>query len=200
MTRKIALSLAALTLTTLLAAAAQAGDHPNARRGWIVGFGLGSGSSMVEYDRPSGKYESDDDEIGGAFGVRVGYGLSDRFTLTLDTDGYQQKDDDWETSIGATVAMATYHFGGGGFFLRAGLGAGRLETKVPADLTGSPAVAFEKTGPVAALGFGYEWRVGEKFALGLALDSRGGGIADFGDLEEISFGKSTLGMQFNWYL
>jgi hypothetical protein len=200
MTRKLALAVYALTLTTLLAGVAQAGDHPNLRRGWIVGFGLGSGSAQVEYDRPTGKFESDDEDMGAAFGIRVGYGLSDRFTLTLDSEGFGQHDGDWETGIGTTVAMATYHLGGGGFFLRAGGGVGRVETKLPDDLTGSPAVEFKKTGPVAALGLGYEWRVGEKFALGLALDARGGSIADFADLENISFGKGTLGVQFNWYL
>ena len=201
MNRKISITLAALTLGTLLSAAtAQAGPYPNDRRGWIVGFGFGSGSAQVEYDRPSGKFESDDKEIGASFGVRVGYGLSDRFTLTLDSDGFSQQHDDFETTIGTTVAMATYHFGGGGFFLRAGGGVGRVETKLPDNLTGSPAVEFKKNGPIAALGLGYEWRVGEKFAIGLSLDARGGEIDDFDDLTDITFGKGSLGMQFNWYL
>jgi hypothetical protein len=200
MTRKTNLTLAALALTSLLAAAAQAGTHPNERRGWIVGFDIGTGTSLVKYDRPVGNYESDDDEIGGSFGIRVGYGLSDRFTLTLDSNGFGLEDDDWETGIGTTVAMATYHFGGGGFFLRAGAGIGRIETTLPDDLTGSPAVEIKKNGPVAAFGLGYEWRVGQKFGLGLALDSRGGAIEDFDDLTDISFTKSTVGLQFNWYL
>jgi hypothetical protein len=166
----------------------------------MVGFDFGTGSSQVDYKRPAGKYESDDEEIGMSFGVRAGYGLSDRFLVTLDTQGYGQQDDDWEIGISTAIAMATYHFGGGGFFVRAGGGIGRLETKLPDDVAGSPAVAFKKSGPVGALGLGYEWRVGEKFALGLALDARGGSIADFADLKDINFGLGTLGMQFHWYL
>jgi hypothetical protein len=200
MTRKTILTLTALTLITLLAGAAQAGTHPNERRGWIVGFGLGSGSAAIQYDRPNGEFESDDDLIGGSFGIHAGYGLSDRFTLTLDTDGYHQTDDDFETSISTTVVMATYHLGGGGFFLRAGGGIGRVEVELPEGVTDPLAVAFEKNGAVAAFGLGYEWRVGEKFGLGLALDARGGTIDDFADLEDINFAKSTLGLQFNWYL
>ncbi len=200
MNRTTNLTLATLTLTSLLAAAAQAGTHPHDRRGWIVGFGLGTGGSMIQYDRPGGEYESDDEEIGGSFDVHAGYGLSDRFTLTLNTDGYHQEDDDWKTCVSTTVVMATYHFGGGGFFLRAGGGIARVETELPDGVTDPLAVAFEKNGPVAALGLGYEWRVGQKFGLGLALDSRAGSIDDFDDLEDIGFGKSTLGVQFNWYL
>jgi hypothetical protein len=200
MNRTTSLTIATLTLTTLLAGAAQAGNYPHERRGWILGFGLGTGAASVQYDRPSGEFESDDDQIGGSFGIHAGYGLSDRFTLTLDTDGYHQTDDDFETSISTTVVMATYHLGGGGFFLRAGGGIGRVETELPEGHTGTPEVAFEKNGGVVAFGLGYEWRVGQKFGLGLALDARGGTIEDFADLEDINFGKSTLGLQFNWYL
>lgn len=200
MNRTTTSSLIALTLVTLVAGSALAGDHPNERRGWFLGFDIGTGSSSLEYDRPAGKYESDDDEVGGAFGLRVGYGLTDRFLVSLDTNGYGQEDDDWETSIDTTVLMATYHLGGGGFFFRAGGGVGRVETELPADLAGSPAVEFKKSGPVLALGAGYEWRVGEKFALGLAIDARGGSIDDFDVVKDLTFGKSTLGLQFNWYL
>jgi len=189
------------TLLVLFAAMpALAGDLAYSREGWQLGLDVGLGGGHVEYERSGQAFETDDDTPGSTVGMRVGYGFSESFALSLELRGWGRERDAYETNVGSSLLLATFYPGGSGFFLYGGLGAARIETTVPETGADPDAVAFEKNGAMIALGLGYEWRLSRSFALALAVDARGGAVEDFGDLKDVNFGHSTLGFHFNWYL
>ena len=60
-------------------------------------------------------------------------------------------------------------------------------------------VHFEEKG-AGLFGFGYEWKLGRKFALGLAADAIGFDLEGASGLEDDIAGLGIFSIQFNWYL
>ncbi|MFH1845080.1 MAG: hypothetical protein ABIF77_17975 [bacterium] len=198
---KVRLSLLAiLTMIGMILTVqeAAAGQYPHERKGVVAGLEIGHGGSQVEYLRNNQNFTSEE-ESGCALGLRVGYGFTNSFTLTLDGMGYCQDHHGEEYVMSSTVLMFTYYPDAGGFFLRAGFGGGRLESNRPEDDDDPLAVEFEENAGVLAFGLGYEWRLSKSLALGLAFDARGGVVEDFADLQDITLGHGSLGLHCNLY-
>jgi opacity protein-like surface antigen len=177
-------------------APARAGSHPHDRQGLLLGFNLGLGVAMVEWDESDQHYETDS-EWGGAGGVRIGYAFNEQFALTFEGNGWARDYDEGEITLSSALVKFTWYPSGGGFFARAGVGGGRANVKY--ELT-NPDLSWEEEGPSFSLGLGYEWRLARTFALGTALDYTAFTIDDFGRASDVSVGYTGITVQLNWYL
>jgi len=199
MTRNANLIATGILAASLLATStALAGSHAESRHGWFGGLDLGLGGTHLEYEKNGHDFESDDD-TGAGLGVRLGYAFSPVFTLAIEARGAGQDDDGYEYNTASTSLLMTFYPGRGGFFLRTGVGSAHVETEIPANADPLREQAIDKHAPVFAFGLGYEWMVSRNVALGLALEARGGEIDDFDQVEDITFGESTLGVTMNWF-
>ncbi|MDY0110355.1 MAG: hypothetical protein RBT60_10500 [Candidatus Krumholzibacteria bacterium] len=166
------------------------------RKGWFVGINAGFGAS--HYSEDVGKRTVSDDPFGGALGgLRVGYAVSNAFAVSLEGHGFGSsagRDEDW--GLGAGFVTATWWPRGGGFFVRAGVGAGGGEI-----LLRRTDELVEVEDKVAAMfGIGYEWQISRRFALGLAADGFGIDLDGVGGGENEAAGASGVSIQLNWYL
>ncbi|MBE0567252.1 MAG: hypothetical protein IH621_14930 [Krumholzibacteria bacterium] len=195
-----ALALAILTTTILAGAGPALADedgcrNPRDRKGWLVGFNAGWGSSS--YGATVGTRTFSDDPYGGSLGaLRGGYAFSNAFAVTLEGYGFGSSagQDDW--GMGAGFATVTWWPAGGGFFVRGGLGAGGGEV-----LLRETGRKLEIEGKGAALfSLGYEWQLGRNFALGVAADAFGFHLDGASGLEDDYVGVGGMSIQFNWYL
>jgi len=152
------------TVAAILLASTIAGASAHVRRGAILGLNLGTGSSTLEYDAPNGHVKRTVDG-GIAGGARLGYAFSDRLVLSLEAHGYGWDDGAASRNAGVGLLVATWYPGAGGFFLRAGVGGGRIAVH-------EPGIGWkDRDGGAGTVGLGYEWRVGPQFAMGLAADA-----------------------------
>lgn len=185
-----------IILTSMLAAApSQAQDKGRDRKGLLIGFNAGWGSAGLSAQ--VGDQSVTDDPYSGFGGaIRFGYAFSNSVALTLEGHGFGTDNDVQEWGVGAGFLTFTWWPDGSGFFLRAGLGAGGGE--IMSRKTGE-LVEFEDSA-AALFGLGYEWKLGRKFALGLAFDAYGLEVERSSDLIEEAVGVGNVSIQFNWYL
>jgi len=185
-----------LLATTLLASLAKADDVPQERRGLMLGFNVGGANAVLAYDRFGTAIER---EIEGGSGaaVRVGIGLSNSVVLGLEGHGISKKDGPEELSAGAGLVTLTWYPGGGGFFLRGGVGTAQATLLLAAPVG---ADWVEREGDAGLLGIGYEWRLGRQFALGIALDAVGIEYQDLPGFEDTTLGFGSASLQLNWFL
>ena len=190
------LLLALIALSLLAAETARAGDYHNDRRGLMLGFNVGGANADLKFQRLGADIKR---EIEGGHGgaLRVGFGLSDHFVLSFEAYGIEKQDAATDLEAGAALVTATWYPGGGGFFLRAGVGTGVTSLKMT-----SPEFInwVEREGDAALLGLGYEWRLGRQFALGVAVD---GVVTEYSDtfgFHDTEFGFGSASLQLNWYL
>lgn len=165
------------------------------RKGWLIGFNAGWGGSTVEFER-QGRTFSEDESSGFLGGLRGGYAFSNSFALTLEMIGFGNGDEDEEWGLGAACVTVTWWPDGSGFFLRAGVGGGGgtiflEETGETVDVKDQGAALF---------GLGYEWQLGKKFALGVAVDAFGFELEESTGFENDTAGAGGMSIQFNWYL
>lgn len=196
-------TLSALTLSTcvLTAAPGIAGEDvrfeskTSARQGLFLGLNAGGAGSQLMY-KDGTRRISEEPLAGGLGQLRVGYNLSPKFAVGLETIGFDSKEDDADWELGAALAAVTWRPCANGFFLRAGLGVGGGDFTDP--LTGQQ---HSVDGRAAGLfGVGYEWRLGEHAGLGLAADGVGFDANGATGFEEDHVGAGGATIQFNWYL
>ncbi len=188
-------TLAVLALA-LLTGAARAGDHPHERRGLVLGLNVGPASGGLEYDRFGSTIERDlEDGSGGA--VRLGWGVSDQVVLAVEGRGFQMEEGTEKAEFGMALVSVTWHPGGGGFFLRTGVGRGFTTLALDAP---DSADWDERESPAALLGLGYEWRLGRQFALGVALEAYGTELDDLPTFQNTNLGVGLASVQLQWYL
>ncbi len=197
MRRQKLLSTLVLIASLATTVAAQAGQVRENRHGFFGGLDFGTGEMRIEYTKNGHKWESGD-VPSASLGLRFGYAFSPRFTLALDARGTGRDDHDRDYGIGSAALVATLYPTGGGFYLRAGLGAAGLSTELPDDVDTTREEAIEKGAGVAAFGLGYEWMMSKAFSLGLGVETRSSMSQDFGDLQDVSFCESSLGLRMNW--
>lgn len=187
-------TLTAILLILLTAGTALSAEH--ARKGLNLGFNAGCANSVLEYDRLGATVDRESD---GGFGgaARIGYGVSDSVILSLDLRGFNKEDGPQEIHAALALATITWHPGGGGFFLRAGVGGGSADVLLPAP---DNADWNDREGDAALIGLGYEWRLGRQFALGLALDGYGLHFDDRLGFQDTTLGFGSTSLQFQWYL
>ncbi len=191
-------SLFALTLLLLaLSATGAHADNNNDRDplvGWFLGVNAGSGETYTSWEE--GKRSTTEEGEYGAMGAfRVGYAINSKWAISLEGIGmgvpnYGETDED--LGVGAGLVVGTWHPVGHGFFVRMGLGAGggqfiHPDTREKVELEGKFAALF---------GLGYDWRIGEKTALGVAFDGFGmeaGGLTGY---SEDAVGAGTFSIQF----
>jgi len=173
--------LAALTLILILLAAlaggARAGEFPHDRKGLVLGFNLGGGSAKLEYERLGVKVESEVENMFGGIG-RIGFGVSDHVVFSLEGHGFGKTNAEADVQGVMTLVTVTWHPGGGGFFLRGGVGGGAANVK----LIGPPSPvnwSEREAEGAGGLGLGYEWRPGYR---------------------ETVLGSGIFSLQLNWYL
>jgi hypothetical protein len=166
------------------------------RHGFLIGVNAGIGASHVAFTL--GPAEVRDDRSGALFGgYRLGYAVSNSIAFTLEGRSYYSSDSQGDWQLYGTFLTLTWWPDGCGFFLRAGLGGGKIETIHD---IGQTDLQVDEQADLLALGMGYEWRLGRHFALGGALDFVGGDIDVIEDLLDLRFGSGGISIQFNWYL
>jgi hypothetical protein len=191
-----ALLALALMATVMTAAPAMAqGGCDRDRKGLFLGFNAGWGGAAFG-SATDDNSTTDKANHGAAGSLRFGYAFSNSFALSLEGYGFgsYQGDEDW--GLGAGFLTVTWWPDGSGFFLRLGFGEGggdilRRET--------GELVHFEEKG-AGLIGLGYEFQLGRKFALGVAVDGIGFDLEGASGLEDDMAGMGVFSIQFNWYL
>lgn len=190
---RIPRTVSLLAVAALLIAASVAGAEPSRdRSGFFLGLDVAGGGGGFEFEKGGQKYEYRD-QTGSAFGFRVGYGFNSYVSLAIEGRSFAHQSGDFETSLCSQTLLATVYPTGGGFFLRAGVGAAMFQVDLGDDEGDGVLEEFDESGGVIALGLGYDWAVSEHFAIGLSADARGAVIDDFGSFEEMAVGEGTLG-------
>ncbi len=190
-----ALLALALVATVMTAAPAVAGGCNRDRKGLFLGFNAGWGGAS--FGSATDDHSTTDKSFHGSTGaVRFGYAFSNSFALSLEGYGFGSYQGDEEWGLGAGFLTVTWWPDGSGFFLRLGLGGGggdimRRDT--------NELVHFEDKG-AGLIGLGYEFQLGRKFALGVAVDGIGIDLDGASRLEEDMAGMGSFSIQFNWYL
>lgn len=194
--RRLVGSLALVAISLLLAAPAWAGSSAHERNGMVLGFNVGGGSAEAKIDG-DGASISSDRETGGGGNLRLGYAVSPKVVLGLETSAWSKQVDEGEFdstwSLGVATFGATWYPAAGGFFMRGGIGVGRA--KVEVDLGDGFTASADDTGFGLTTGMGYEWRLTRRFALGPQLDLN---YVDIGDGASMNWFNVTLGL--NWFL
>jgi hypothetical protein len=187
-----------LTLTSSPASAHETKDgqgcsHPT---GFYLGLDAGFGGSGVSY-HDNDRFISEDPEGGGMGGFRIGYGLTPKLALSLEGHGFGRGDegDDDYWGIGVGVVALTWRPRAGGFYLRAGLGAGGAEFR-SLDMDNHVEIE-ERLAWLFAVG--HDWTLSEHFTLGLALQNIGMDAGEITGYEDDQVGASGAVVQFTWH-
>src|SRR5262245_38550184 len=180
------LAIGAAPLLAPRSAAAERWEHE--RDGVVLGFNVGGGSAGLEVRNA---YDTNR-ETGAAANFRVLYAFHPEWAVGFESNAWaKQVDDEWWTFSVAALGIS-YFPNSGGFFLRAGVGAGAITAK---NHEGNVTTQVDEDG-VGFLGaMGYEWRLRRRFALGPQVDF---GYLDVGEGVTANYFNLTAG--FNWYL
>ena len=191
----------------LCATAAVAG-HSHVRDGMVYGLYVGGGWTTLSAtditQNPPLERESDtSSDITG--GLRLGYCPSKQFSWGIDISGWTGHDgwsgeaesDNFKATVYWILAQGHWYPGGGGFYLRGGIGLGSVGIKITDP---SYTVSETTSGLGWTLGAGYEFRLSPKFALGALYDFRG---ADVGELttvyDDVSASTQSFTVTLTWY-
>lgn len=178
---------------------AETEDRPvngNQRRGFLLGLNGGFGAAGVSLEVGSAKVE--DNRSGGFFGGwRAGYAVSNSIALCIEGRNFYRNDTQGDWQMYGIFGTLTWWPDASGFYLRIGLGGGKINT---VHHVGDLEIPLEHDEGLFLGGLGYEWRATRKFALGLGFDFFGGATRDENDIAELSFGSGGLTLQMNWYL
>jgi len=182
----------------LLVPVAQATEWPNRRAGLVLGLNLGVGSGQL---RLTGVDEAR--EYGFAGSARMAYGISHELLLGVEFNGWGREDEGTRRSYTTTTIAATWFPKGGSFFVRGGVGSGLASLRLPTDKDGQ-FLLVDEWGFAISAALGYEWRLGNTFALGAQLDTSfiDVGTVTLGDdfQEQVKVNYQNLTLALNWYL
>lgn len=183
----------ALVAALAVAPAAEAEQFPT---GFFIGIDAGAGGSMVAY-RGRDRSINEDPEFGAMGGLRLGYGLSPQFAISLESHGFgrgeEEKNNEW--SLGVGVVALTWRPWSNGFYVRSGLGTGGGDFRA-LDMTESVTIEHRFAWTFA---LGYDWRLGEHTSLGLALEGFEMDAGDVTGYEDDSVGAGGATVQFTWH-
>jgi len=195
--------VAALAALTIPAQALE--RHERSRT--VFGITLGGGSARIGLDLDDTGRIRTEGQGGFGFGFRLGRMVRPDLALTFEGSGWSRRYDNLfgqdliPTTVTTTVigGALTLYPAESGFYVRGGLGlgTGRVELLFPGFSADKAKYGFGLLG-----GVGYEFRLGETFAVGPTVDfgatrlgttKLGATSVDF-DLSYINFGVSA-----NWY-
>ena len=179
---------ACAVLATTLASPARGGTHPHDRNGFMIGFSVGGGSQGIE--------DGDEREGSVTGNLRVGYAVRPDLVVHFEGTGWTKTFDtvfgDATWSFSTATAALTCYPGGGGAFLRGGIGIGTARLKIE---NAGIEVSEDESGLGLVAAVGYEWRLTKKFAMGphgefvwMDLGEDVGTADNFGG-----------GLDFDWY-
>lgn len=185
-----------------LAVTAEAG-RPHKRTGLALGFGLGGGTAAWDWSQP---VFGNANEGSGTGNVRIGGAIRQDLVLGLEASAWAKNYDilvagqsvgTAKVTFSTTTFAGTWYPGGGGYFVRGGVGlaAAKLEVTFPVGPFDSAQHTDSGVGLLAATG--YEWRLTDKFAMGPQVELAFLGIHG-GEL----VGNVLIvdgGLEFNWY-
>lgn len=191
------LTLAVVAIILLAAATtAEAGDFRHDRKGLVMGLSLGGANAELQYDR-NGSTINREIEGGSTGGILIGFGLNDHLVLGVEAHGFRTLDSVEETEVGLGAVSLTWYPGGGGFFLRGGVGSSLTTLRLGAV---EDVDWVEREADAALFGLGYEWRLGRQFALGLGVDAYVSEYEDLPRFQDTTFGFGSASLKLNWYL
>lgn len=195
-------TLVALSINIPEAGALDLGGHD--RDGVTVGVNLGAGWNKLEYSVPDEAGQPVNQETGTAVdfagGINVGWARNDYILASLGVYGW--KEGGWV--LGDPVSATTFHFmlelqwfpRGQGFWIKGGAGAGTLDFSV---VTPAYRRTYQKSGWNFELGAGYEFRVAESVALGVAYDYRYLTVGNFEGLDDTKALSNNLSLSIRYY-
>jgi len=164
MTRALAIVLCLVIAgTSAVVSPALAGDHPQSRTGFFVGFGLGWGNMGADLGSINAERQN---SVSGNF--RFGWAVLENLTIGLETSSWTKNYEiDANTDLNLLANVTTFAMtlfpGNMGLFVRGGLGFSSARTEIT---IGGTSVDQTEYGLGALGAVGYEWRLTEKFALG----------------------------------
>ena len=169
----------------VLAAAPARAGHPQERKGFWIGFGLGFGSadatcSNCAQTARDGSY---------TFSLKLGGTLNKRVLLGAEFNAWasERENTDVTVSIGNVSGTVTFYpWAASGFFVKAGGGLSYLDQDFQ---EGTVQVTVSKTGWGLLTGLGYDWRLGRNISVTPYFNFY------YGQPGDIEFGGANL---VNW--
>jgi len=190
------LALVGLVLQASTAAALRQYSH--VRDGTVVGLNFGIGWAHTDFTE-NGTAQSTESLSALQGGFRFGWAKSEYLMYSLDVGGWTHFEQDASNLIFTGTVNVTWFPGGQGFFVRGGAGGGFLQLeRVPVGF--DQRVRYQEPGWAFTAGLGYEFRLGEQFALGAAFDYRYLPIGNFEQLTDTKTYNTGLTVNLNWYL
>ena len=170
--------------------------YANERDGTVVGGNAGWGWAWVEgiADGEEFTTETQDAFTGG---LRLGFSRNEYVMIAVDVGGYVNNFVDSRIQLFYLVVEGHWFPGGGGLFVRGGAGYGSLQLTLK-----TPAIEFPnftQGGFSWGAGLGYELRVSDSLAIGLAYDYREFNIGSFDIYEDVSAILNQLTFQVQLY-
>lgn len=148
--RYLARSTAIVLALSALGASMASAQHPQTRKGFWIGFGVGFGSYGISCSGCSGLGR----ESSYTGHLKLGGTLNSHLTLGAETIAWSKSEGGATITAGNVSFAANYYpQPASGLFLSAGVGFSRVEASGGGSSTGS-------TGPGLSLGAGYDLRVG----------------------------------------
>ena len=162
MKRLVLSALVAATALMFLVQPAEAKLREAKHTGFYVSLGVGLGSLGLDFDNVDFNF---DRETGGAADLRIGWTLSQKVLLGLESNVWSKKvenlGDDGKVTFSNAAASLTYYLNDY-FFVKGGPAIGSV--KVEAN-RGSLKLSETKSGPGFTAGVGAEFRLATKFAI-----------------------------------
>ncbi len=198
--------LLALTLLLTLGETASAldlGGHD--RDGVVVGFNFGVGWNWLDFAIPddSGNLisEKTDTEYDLAGGISLGWARSDHLIGSIGVYGWKARYWYLGNQISASTtqfqAELTWFPRGKGFWVKGGIGPGNISFSA---VIPSVNVTFQEWGWNLVGGTGYEFRVADTAAIGLAYEYRHLGVGAFEGFEDTKISSHNALLSFRWYM
>lgn len=161
----------ALVLTALPALALDLGGHD--RDGTVIGLNFGCGWNNLKFEAPDGSKSETGTDTAFTGGLSIGWARNDNLIGSLGIYGWKQSLYQGITPVSVSnfnfLAEVAWFPRGEGFWLKGGIGGGTLDVYAVFPLS---TVNFQQGGWAYTAGAGYEFRVSDGLALGLAYDYR----------------------------
>lgn len=198
----IFLATALLVVTAPFAFAVDLGGHD--RDGTVFGLNLGYGWNSIEFTTKDG-VALDSGNIGTFSGsARIGWAPSDNFIGSISFSGWRKS---YYTVNYTSTSASFYNFmiegawfpRGEGFWIKGGIGIGTLDFNATAPLAINSLIFNESSASYLA-GAGYEFRVSDGAAFGIAYDYIYVPLGDFAGYTEVSSTSHNLSLSINFYI
>ncbi len=166
------------------------------RHGFFLGLDAGIGGGEYRYEDGERTISEATRESGGFGSISLGFALSEKFALSLESYGFGSKKDNQDWELGLAFFETTFRPCGSGLFIRAGVGMGQGHfthpvSDVKADVNDK--LAF-------LLGIGYDWMLSDHWSVGLSAVSMGLKAGEPFEFKDDHLNLGGLALQLKWYL